>query len=131
MRRFSAVLAGLLVPAFLLAGAMVNSAMAQEKAKAKMEKAAGKVTIKEVAKNDKFRVYEAIFKPGDEAPSVERKPRVVRALKGGTLQRIYPDGKKETNTYKTGEVKVFDATPPYGLKNIGKTTVDLYVVQSM
>ncbi len=131
MRRFSAVLAGLLVPAFLLAGAMVNSAMAQEKAKAKMEKAAGKVTIKEVAKNDKFRVYEAIFKPGDEAPSVERKPRVVRALKGGTLQRIFPDGKKETNTYKTGEVKVFDATTPYGLKNIGKTTVDLYVVQSM
>ena len=131
MRRFSAVLAGLLVPAFLLAGAMVNSAMAQEKAKAKMEKAAGKVTIKEMAKNDKFRVYEAIFKPGDEAPSVERKPRVVRALKGGTLQRIYPDGKKETNRYKTGEVKVFDATPPYGLKNIGKTTVDLYVVQSM
>src|SRR2546425_13246641 len=117
MRRFAAIVAGLLVPAFLLAGAVMNTATAQEKAKAKMEKAAGKVTIKEVTKNDKFRVYDAIFKPGDEAPSIERRPRVVRALTGGTLQRIYPDGKKETSAYKTGEVRVFDATPPYSVKN--------------
>ncbi len=106
--------------------------MAQEKGKAKMEKkAAGKVTIKEVAKNAKFRVYEAIFKPGDEAPSIERPARVTRALRGGTLERIYPDGKKEISAYKTGEVKLLDASKPYAVKNVGKTTVHLYVVQPL
>src|SRR5713226_4492342 len=128
MRKFAAVLAGLLVPAFLLAGAVVNTATAQEKTKAKMEKAAGKVTIREVAKNNKYRVYEAIFKPGDEAPSIERPARVVRALHGGTLELTYPDGKKETSEYKNGEVKIRDRAT-YGVKNIGKTTVHLYIVQ--
>jgi hypothetical protein len=93
--------------------------------------AAGKVTIKEIAKNDKYRVYEAIFKPGDEAPSVERPARVARALTSGTLERTYPDDKKETSAYKTGEVKLFDASKPYSLKNVGKTTLRLYVVQSL
>ena len=130
MRGLAAVLVGLLVPVFLLSGAVENSAMAQEKAKAKAEKAAGKVTLKEVTKNEKVRVYEAIFKPGDEAPSIERPFRVVRALRGGTLQLTYPDGKKETSRYKNGEVKIRDRAT-YAVKNIGKTTVHLYVVQPM
>jgi hypothetical protein len=123
-----AVLAGLLVPVFLFSGAVENSAMAQEKAKA--QKAAGQVTLKEVTKNEKVRVYEAIFKPGDEAPSIERPFRVIRALRGGTLQLTYPDGKKETSRYKNGEVKIRDRAT-YAVKNIGKTTVHLYVVQPM
>lgn len=85
MSKLTAVLAGVLIPAFLLAGAAVNPAMAREKAKAKMEKAAGKATIKEVTQDDKARGYEAIFKPGDEAPSAERPFRVVRYL---TVPRV-------------------------------------------
>ncbi len=98
--------------------------MAEEKAEAK----AGTATVKELAKNEKVRVYEAIFKPGDEAPSIERPMRVVRALHGGTLELTYPDGKKETSEYKNGEVKIRDRAT-YGVKNIGKTTVHLYIVQ--
>jgi hypothetical protein len=130
MRGLTAGLAGLLVPVFLLSGAVENSAMAQEKAEAKAQKVAGAPAIKEVAKNEKVRVYEAIFKPGDEAPSVERPFRVVRALTGGTLELTYPDGKKETSQYKNGEVKLRDRDT-YGVKNIGTTTVHLYVVQLM
>ena len=76
------------------------------------------------------RDYEAIFKPGDEAPAVERPYRVVRALKGGTLQRTHPDGRKEISAYKDGEVKLLGPDKPYTVKNIGKNTVHLYVVQS-
>ncbi len=124
MRVSAAGLAGLLAPVFLLSGAVENPAMAEEKAEAK----AGTATVKEVAKNEKVRVYEAIFKPGDEAPSIERPFRVVRALRGGTLELTHPDGKKETSQYKDGEVKIRDRAT-YGVKNIGKTTVHLYIVQ--
>ncbi len=130
MRGLAAVLAGLLVPVFLLSGAVENSAMAQEKAKAKAEKAAGTVTRKEVTKNEKVRVYEVIFKPGDEAPSIERPFRVIRALRGGTFQLTYPDGKKETSRFKNGEVRLAERAT-YSVKNIGKTTVHLYIVEPL
>ena len=130
MRKLAGALAGLLVPAFFVAGVIATPAMAQEKkAEKKMEKQAGKSTSKEALKNDRVRVNDVTFKPGDEAPSIERPARVIVYVKGGTLQRIYPDGKKESTTYKDGEVRYFDATPAYAVKNVGKTTVHLYGVQ--
>ena len=124
MKRSAAVLAGLLVPAFLLAGAVVNSAMAQQKA------AKATATQKVLVENDKVRVYEVTYKPGAENPSVpSSSSRVVRALKGGTIQRIYSDGKKENVTYKAGQVRLNEPGPGYTAKNIGKTAIVLYVVQ--
>ena len=124
MRRFAAVLAGLLVPAFLLAGAVVNSATAQQKA------AKATATGKVLLESDKVRVYEVTYKPGAENTSVpSSSSRVVRALKGGTIQRIYSDGKKENVTYKAGQVRLNEPGPGYTAKNIGKTQIVLYVVQ--
>jgi len=124
MKKLTALLAGLLVPAFLLAGAVVNSAMAQEK----MAKAT--VTQKTLLENGKVKVYEVTFKPGAENTSVpSSSSRVVRALKGGTIQRIYSDGKKENVTYKAGQVRLNEPGPGYTAKNIGKTAIVLYVVQ--
>jgi len=123
MKRSAAVLAGLLVPAFLLAGAVVNSAMAQEK----MAKAT--VTQKTLLENGKVKVYEVTFKPGAENTSVpSSSSRVVRALKGGTLERTYADGKKEKVIWKAGQVRLNEPSPAYTAKNIGKTEVLLYVV---
>ena len=86
MRRFAAVLAGLLVPAFLLAGAVVNSAMAQEK----MAKAAVKPKV--LLENDKVRVYEIAWKPGAENTTIASSAyRIVRALKGGTIRRNFAE----------------------------------------
>src|SRR5438445_1729298 len=126
MRRFAAVLAGLLVPAFLLAGAVVNSAMAQQKA------AKATATQKVLVENDKVRVYEVTYKPGAENPSVpSSSSRVVRALKGGTIQRIYSDGKKEKVNYRAGQVRLNVHSPGYTDTNIIKTTIDLTVVQML
>jgi len=123
MRKLAGLLAGVLCSALMFA----TPAMAQEK---KAEKAvAGKATVKEIAQNDKVRVFEAILKPGDEGANVERPVRVVRALKGGTIQRTWADGKKDTLTYKDGEVKLLEADKPFLPKNIGKTTIHLYIVQ--
>ena len=134
MKRLIRMFMSVLVPIFVLAGVAANPAMAQDKAKAakaapaaKAEK--GKPTYKELVDNDKVRVFEVTFRPGDMGPSNTRPARVIRALKGGTFTLIHPDGKTEKRTYKTGEVKAFDADKsPYALKNEGKSDMVIYAV---
>ena len=124
MKQFARLFVSPLVAAFMFAGVAANPAMAQEKAKAaKMEP-----TVKVLLENDKVRVTETTWKPGDATASIARPVRVVRSLTGGTLTRIYPDGKTEKISRKKGEVSFFDATPPYVVKNEGKTTIVLYGV---
>ncbi|MBI3917887.1 MAG: hypothetical protein HY322_12870 [Betaproteobacteria bacterium] len=136
MKRLIRLLIGVMVPAFMVAGLAVQPAAAQDKAKEtkkevkKDAKAAkGKAAIKELFQNDKVRVVEATFKPGDEAPNAARPFRVIRPLKGGTLTRIFADGKTEKVVFKTGEVKVLEADKvPYIPKNEGKSDIVLYLV---
>ena len=109
-----------------------GAVMAQEKAKAeKAEKAEkGKAVLKVLAENDKVRVFEVAFKPGDENKAVPSSSfRVVRALKGGTLMRTYADGKTQKVEWKTGEARINEPDKvAYTVKNVGKTDVMLYVV---
>ena len=130
MGKIARILAGLLVPAFFVAGVVATPAMAQEKGKDAKAAAAkkGEPVQKVYLENDKVRIFEVTFKPGDAGASVERPLRVIRALKGGTLTLIHPDGKKEKSTWKTGEVTVRQASPVYSPKNEGKSDIVLYVV---
>jgi hypothetical protein len=130
MRKSTRLLVASLLPAFVLAGMTTNPATAQEK---KMEKSAqkapaGEVTLKEIEQNDKLRVYEATYKPGDVSPSAKRPMRVVHAIKGGTLERTYADGKKDTVQWKTGDTRIISEERPYSVKNTGKGVVQLLVV---
>jgi len=126
MTRATAVAACLSISAFVLAGFGAGPALAQEK------KAAPKVTVKVLADNEKVRVQENTYVPGAENTGVPRDARVVRAITSGTLQRIYPDGKKETVNWKAGATQFFPAmtgtAPQYITKNVGKTKLMLYVV---
>ena len=135
MKQSARLFTGLLVPALMLAFATATPAMKHEMDKAKDAKAApaamakkGEPTQKVFLDNDQVRVFEVTFKPGDAGANVARPQRVIRPLKGGTLTLIYPDGKKEKLVWKTGEVKVREATPPYIPKNEGKSDIVLYVV---
>jgi hypothetical protein len=121
MKRLTSLLVTLLVPAFVLAGVTASPAMAQEK---------GKAIPKVLLDNDKVRVFEIQFKPGDENTSVPSSSfRVVRAVKGGTLMRNYVGGKTEKIEWKTGEVRLNEPSKvAYTAKNIGKTDIELYVV---
>jgi len=118
----------LLIPAIALALLTGLPAAAQDKAKgAKAEK--GKMTTVVLLDNDKVRVTENHYKPGDEGPMAARSFRVVRALKGGTLQRTYADGKVDKSEWKTGEVRAQGPDPAYIPKNIGKSDFVVYSVQ--
>jgi len=122
MRTRAAALLGLLIPAFLAAGIAANPAVAQDKAST--------VKMKVLVDNDKVKAYEVTYAPGAENKGIASTTmRIVRGLKGGTLERTYADGKKELVRWKAGEVKQVNPGPAYTTKNIGKGELQLYVVQ--
>jgi len=121
MTKSAGVLAGLLIPAIFAAGAVAGPAMAQEK------KAAQR-TQKVLIDNDKVRVTETTFKPGEVSPSIERPYRITRVIKGGKTVRTYADGKTVEREFKTGEVFAAGPDKPYSAKSISKTDIVLYSV---
>lgn len=90
--------------------------------------AAAEPTQKDIEQNDKVRVYETTYQPGDVSPSQKRSMRVVHVLEGGTLERTYSDGKKETVVWKTGDTRIAADERPYAVKNTGKGAVRLLIV---
>ena len=130
MNKSARFLVGLLAIAFTVAGVTASPAMAQDKAKdrkaARVEQE--RVPTKVLFDNDKVRVQEGTFKPGDQGPNIPRPFRILRVLKGGTIQRTFPDGKTDNVVYKTGEVIVYDADKPFVPKNVGKSDIVFYVV---
>ena len=112
--------------AVALSAAVVDVAVAQDK----KDMAAKEVTVKPITENDKVRVTEVIWAPGAKNSTVATSSmRVVRALKGGTIERTYADGKKEKITYKTGKTRINMPGQQFTSVNIGKQPVHLYVVQ--
>jgi hypothetical protein len=121
MKKLIRFVVGIVVPAFIVAGYIASSAVAQEKA--------GKASLRVLLDNAKVRVVETTFRPGDELAAVTTSvPRVIRVLKGGTTQWTYADGKNETKVWKIGEVLWLEPGPAYSSKNTGKTEVQLFVI---
>jgi len=130
MSKLTGVLAGLLVPAFFVAGVVATPAIAQEKMAKKMEKATAlkKGTIKPIVDNEKVKAWEVTYKPGEGSEMSERAPRLVHALSGGTMRRTMPDGKTNDLVWKAGDTRWLPREN-FANKNAGKTVVRLLVVQ--
>jgi quercetin dioxygenase-like cupin family protein len=77
--------------------------------------------------NDKVRVLEVVFKPGDIAKMHHHPEHVVYALKGGKA-KFTSEGKTQEMEIKTGSV-VFLGAQEHETQNIGDTTLDLIVVE--
>jgi hypothetical protein len=122
MAKSVCVRVGLLAAAFVFVVATAQTSIAQEK---------GKATVKVLLDNDKVRVTENHYRPGDVGEEDRSQFRVNRTLQGGTLERIYPDGKKERLELKTGAVRYLEPSKGgnYKVMNTGKTTVVNYVVR--
>ena len=109
--------------AFLVSAAVAQPAVAQEK-KARAQTRAQEILID----NDRVRVSESVFKPGEENPMARRGFRVTRVLKGNTtVVRTSKDGKTEKIEYKEGMVLISPAGTT-STKNVGKSAVTLYTV---
>jgi hypothetical protein len=130
MKMSARFIMGLSIFAFVSAGAMLDPAMAQDKANAAVQ-----VVNKVLLENDKVKVIERHYAPGavNANPDARTHARVIRAIKGGTLVRTYPGGKTEKSEYKTGEVKfnpaAANAGDVYTTKNVGSSEMVLYLVE--
>jgi len=78
-------------------------------------------TITVFVQNDRVKVYEGRFKPGDKSAGMANRPtRVEFAITDGQMRNYYPDGKTEEVMWKAGEVK-WSEPATYQQENIGKT----------
>ena len=125
MSKSSGVLARLLVSALFLAGAVAQPATAQDK---KADKKGPIRAQKVLADNDRVRVTQGVFKPGEMNPMEKRGYRVTRVLKGSTtMERTHADGKVEKVEFKEGGV-IVNPGDNASLKNVGKSEVTIYTV---
>jgi quercetin dioxygenase-like cupin family protein len=77
--------------------------------------------------NDKVRVLQVVFKPGDAAKMHHHPEHVVYALKGGKLS-LTSKGKTQEMDIKPGSV-MFLEEQDHEAKNVGNTTLDLLVIE--
>jgi quercetin dioxygenase-like cupin family protein len=77
--------------------------------------------------NEKVRVLEVVFKPGDVAKMHHHPDHVVYVLKGSKMS-LTSGGKSQEMELKTGSVVFLDAQD-HEAKNIGNTTLDLIVTE--
>jgi hypothetical protein len=125
MRKAKAALATLLLPAVFFAVELAAPAMAQDKKADKKQAERGQ---KVLIDNDKIRVTESVWKPGEANAMTDRGYRVTRVLRGSTtMERTYADGKKEKLEFKAGDT--FASGPDkVSQKNVGKGEVVTYTV---
>ena len=92
--------------------------------------ATAKNSSKVVLENDKVRVKEAIFMPG-EKPGMHTHEfaHVGVIIDGGTLKFNYPDGKTETLDLKRGGAGYREANVTHEAVNLGKTPVRVIEVE--
>lgn len=104
----------------LVAGCLAAAGVlyAQDKAKGKDQTVKSTVVTKVLLENDKVRVTQTTFKPGDVSVN-DRKGRVSYPLKSGTLERTTKDGKKSTTERKAGEAVWLEADSDI-VRNVGK-----------
>lgn len=126
MRRAIRILAGAVPVVLALSFVVATPVTAQDKA-VKAEK--GKPVMTVLAENDKVKVWELRYKPGDtNASPPASATRVVRVLKGGEQLWTFADGKTQKNVWKAGEVRILGPGPAFTSKNVGKTEILLYTV---
>jgi len=113
--------------ALTLAAGLVFAAPihAQDKAKDQGKERAS--VTKVLLENDKVRVAQSTFKPGDVSRA-DRRARANYVVKGGTLERTSKDGKKTVVERKAGTAVWLEADSDV-VKNIGKTTFVVISVQ--
>jgi len=105
--------------------AMVGSpAIAQDKKAGKAPVRAQKIILD----NERVRVTEGVFKPGEENPMMDRSYRVTRVLQGSSsMARTHSNGKVEKLEWKEGGV-LASGPDKSSTRNVGKSTVTIYTV---
>jgi beta-alanine degradation protein BauB len=88
---------------------------------------AGGGTIKTILENDRVRVLDVRFKPGDKEATHSHPDHVICVLKGGKM-KVTSSAKAQVIDFKSGQATFLKAQS-HEVENIGKTDVHLLVVE--
>lgn len=80
---------------------------------------------KVLAENEKVVVTDSLIKPGDVGAMSDRYGMVYYYVTGGSLERTFSDGSKDTVTRKSGEAFIVNDKRPYA----GKTVMHLISIK--
>jgi len=119
------------IVATLMLALTTNVLMAQEKAKedkakttsaqeGKKEWPKPSPNAKVLLENEKVRVLENRYKPGEKNSMQKRGARVVYVLEGGPTKIYYPDGKTEKSERKAGTASYYPRGDTKSTENVGK-----------
>jgi quercetin dioxygenase-like cupin family protein len=111
-----------LVLCFVIAVVVAGTATAQDPLKV------GPKIYKKVLENDRVRMLEVTFAPGDSIGMHSHPDHAVYAVTGGKLRVTTSDGKTQVAELKAGDPIWFPAVT-HGAKNIGTTNLKLVVVE--
>jgi quercetin dioxygenase-like cupin family protein len=115
--------------AILMFAFTTGAVMAQEKAKAEKEEwPKPGPNAKVLLENEKVRVTENTYKPGEKNAMQKRGPSVVYVLEGGPTKIYYPDGKTEKGERKKGVATYTPAGDTKSTENVGKTNQRFIVI---
>jgi quercetin dioxygenase-like cupin family protein len=78
--------------------------------------------------NEKVKVYEVRYAPGERTPTGARPARIVRAVTGGAVVWSYPDGSSERVDWSPGDTKWMPRQALAGV-NIGAEPMVFFVVE--
>jgi quercetin dioxygenase-like cupin family protein len=118
----------------LLAFTLIASAAAADPAKKAPAEKPGDPAIvakdvyKLVLENDRVRVFDVKFAPGQRAAMHSHPDHVVYVLDDATLRLTGPDGKSQDVSIKAGQA-LFLPAGPHAAENIGKTPAHNLVVE--
>lgn len=81
-----------------------------------------------IMENDRVRVFDVRFKPGEKAVMHGHPDHVIYVLTDGTLKLSLPDGKSQEIPLKAGQAMWIGAGP-HATENVGKTEAHNLVVE--
>jgi quercetin dioxygenase-like cupin family protein len=87
-----------------------------------------KDVYKLLLENDRVRVFDVRFTPGQRAPMHSHPDHVVYIMDDATLRLTGPDGKSQDVSVKAGQT-LFLPAGPHAAENIGKTAAHNLVVE--
>jgi quercetin dioxygenase-like cupin family protein len=87
-----------------------------------------KDVYKLVLENDRVRVFDVRFAPGQKAPMHSHPDHVVYVLDDATIRLTGPDGKSQDVSIKAGQA-LFLPAGPHAAENVGKTGAHNLVVE--
>jgi quercetin dioxygenase-like cupin family protein len=122
----------LLALAFALTACATAGAETPKKAPAAEKPGDPAVVAKDVYKllleNDRVRVFDVRFTPGQKAAMHSHPDHVVYVLDDATIQLTGPDGKSQDVSIKAGQA-LFLPAGPHAAENVGKTAAHNLVVE--